>query len=197
MRPLAVFVALALFVSSARAADAGGPPGEGAEGARSWGLLLDAGFPEGAAVGVVFRPVSEVRIWAGPAWNVVAFGVQGGVTVVPWHLGVSPILSLEGGRYFSADATFLANRSGGVPKEIEPLLEDVSYDYGALHLGVEVGARSGFAVSLRAGLAYVSLRARGTATATDSGSSGAIVTFTDPRVRATVPSVKLALQLWF
>ncbi len=162
-----------------------------------WGLLLDAGFPEGASAGAVFRPVSEVRFWVGPTWSFVAFGVQGGVTIIPWHIGISPLLSLEAGRYFAADATFLAKGSNGVPKEIEPLLERVSYDYAAAHLGFEIGTKNGLGLSLRAGLAYVSLLARGTATTADSGGSGTVVTFTDPRVRATVPSVKLGVQLWF
>jgi hypothetical protein len=161
-----------------------------------WGLVVDAGFPEGAAVSAVFRPVSQLRFWAGPTWNVIAYGVQGGVTFVPWHLGVSPILSIEGGRYFSPDASFIARRADEIPDELEPLLEDVKYDYAAAHVGVEVGTRDGFAVSLRAGLAYVSLRARGQVTAATDGGTGT-VTLADPRIRGTVPSVKLGLQLWF
>jgi hypothetical protein len=163
-----------------------------------WGLLLDGGFPAGLAASVVFRPVPEVRFWAGPAWNVAAFGVQAGVTLVPFHVGISPTLSLEGGRYFQADATFLARRSSGVPQELEPLLAETGYDYAAAHVGIEVGTRDAFALSIRAGLAYVSLQARGTATTTaGSGGSSATIAFTDPAIRGTVPSVKLGVQLWF
>jgi hypothetical protein len=161
------------------------------------GLLVDAGFPEGAAVSVVYRPVPQVRLFAGPAWSVVAWGAQLGVTIVPWHLGISPVLSLEGGRYFAADADFLARNASGIPDEIEPLLHDVTYDYAALHVGIEIGTRDAFALSLRAGLARVWLEARGTTTVTDSGGSGTIVTFSDPSLRGTLPSVKLGLQLWF
>jgi hypothetical protein len=160
-----------------------------------WGLSVEAGFPEGAAVSLVYRPVSQVRLWAGPAWSVIAFGAQAGVTLVPWHLGLSPILSLEGGRYFSPDARFLARNASGVPEEIEPLLKDVSYDYAAAHVGLELGTRDAFALSLRVGLAYVAIDAKGRATSTDA--SGTTVTFVDPRVRGTLPSVKLGLQLWF
>jgi hypothetical protein len=121
-----------------------------------------------------------------------------GVTVIPWHLGLSPVLSLEGGRYFASDATFLARNSSGIPEEIEPLLHDVTYDYAALHVGIELGTRDAFALSLRAGLARVWLDARGTTTVTDpSGGSGAEVTFSDPSLHGTLPSVKLGLQLWF
>lgn len=164
-----------------------------------WGLDVEAGVPEGIAPSAVFRPVSAIRLWAGPAWNYVGWGVQGGVTLVPWHLGVSPLLSLEGGRYFSADASFLArSSSGGVPQELEPLLRNVSYDYAAAHVGIEIGARDGLAFSIRAGLAYVSATASGTATTNGTSAGGAYtLSFTDPHIRGTVPSVKLGMQLWF
>ncbi len=164
-----------------------------------WGLLAAGGFPEGLAADLVFRPVSEVRLFAGPMWNYVGWGVQGGVTLIPWHMGVSPILSLEGGRYFSADATFLAGKAGGVPAEIEPLLKHVAYDYAALRVGVEIGTRDAFAITVEAGLSYVSLTAKGTTTTQVDVGGGTIasVSFTDPHVRGTMPSVKAGVQLWF
>ncbi len=164
-----------------------------------WGLLAGAGFPEGIAADLVFRPVSEVRLFAGPMWNWVGWGVQGGVTLIPWQMGVSPILSLEGGRYFSADATFLAGNAGGIPAEVEPLLRNVSYDYGSLRVGIEIGSRDAFAITVLAGLSYVSLTAHGTSTTTvtTSGGQTATVTFTDPHLRGTMPSVKAGVQFWF
>ncbi len=166
---------------------------------RRWGLDLEGGVPEGLQASAVFRPAAEIRLFAGPAWNYIGWGIQGGAMLIPWQLGVSPFLSVEGGRYFSADASFLArSSSSGVPQELEPLLKHVSYDYAAAHVGIEVGARDGFAVSLRAGLAYVSATARGTATTSGTSSAGAYtLSFTDPHIRGTVPSVKLGVQLWF
>lgn len=164
------------------------------DGPARWGLVADAGFPEGAAVSAVFRPVSSVRFFAGPAWNYVGFGVQGGIAVVPWHFAITPVLSAEVGRYFGADVSFIARDGSGVPVELKPLLRDMTYDYGAVHAGIELGSQSGLTLSVRAGLAYVSLRARGTVT-TDSG--GTVVTFSDPRVRSTLPSVKVGLHYWF
>ncbi len=166
-----------------------------------WGLLVGGGFPEGLAADVVFRPVTEVRLFAGPMWNWVGWGVQGGVTLIPWHVGVNPVLSLEGGRYFSADATFLAGNAGGVPVELEPLLRKVTYDYASLHVGIEIGTRDAFAITVLAGLSYVSLTANGTTTTTvttgGSTPQTATVTFTDPHVRGTMPSVKAGVQFWF
>ncbi len=191
LAPVAVLSALLLAPAAARADGLEKEPPR-------WGLDVEGGFPEGIAASAVFRPVSEIRLFAGPAWNYVGWGLQGGVTVVPWHLGVSPFLSLEGGRYFSADASFLARSSSGVPAELAPLLKHVGYDYAAAHLGLEFGTRDAFAFSIRAGLAYVSATASGTATTTGtSNGSDYTLAFTDPHLRGTVPSVKLGLQLWF
>lgn len=163
-----------------------------------WGMSVQGAFPEGLGADLVFRPVSEVRLFAGPMWNYVGWGVQGGVTLIPWQMGISPLLSLEAGRYFSADATFLARRSGGVPAELEPLLKNVSYDYAALHAGIEIGTRDAFAFTVLAGLSYLSLTANGTSTTqVTTGGTTATVTFTDPRLRATMPSAKVGLLFWF
>ncbi len=182
-------------------ARADGDPAKGAatERAPRWGLVAGGGFPEGIAADAVFRPVSEVRLFAGPMWNYVGWGVQGGVTLIPWHLGVSPLLSLEAGRYFSADATFLAGKAGGVPADIEPLLRHVAYDYAALRVGVEIGTRDAFAITVEAGLSYVSLTAKGTATSLVDVGGGTIATvaFTDPHVRGTMPSAKAGVVFWF
>jgi hypothetical protein len=214
--PIAVLAALALWAGAARAQDALAPPATApaapppaapsptpavarpAERPPRWGLSVGGGLPEGLAVNAVFRPVSEIRLHAGPAWNYVGWGVQGGVTIVPFQIGVSPILDLEGGRYFAADASFLANGSSGIPVELKPLLKNVSYDYFSAHVGIEIGTRDAFAISILAGLSYVSLTAEGTSsTGGSSGGTTAAVTFTDPNVHGTVPSARVGLQLWF
>lgn len=190
MRPAALALAL-LVALPAKAAGADPSPPD----AVRWGLELSGGFPQGAALSAVFRPVDHVRFWAGPAWNYVGFGIQGGVAVVPWHLALTPVLSAEVGRYFGADVSFVASEGQGVPPELRPLLSDMSYAYGALLAGVELGSQRGLTLSLRAGLAYVSLAARGTVTSQQP--DGTTVRFTDPRVRGTFPSVKLGLHYWF
>ena len=169
-----------------------------AKEASPWGLLVEGGFPEGLAASVVFRPVPEVRLWAGPAWNYLGWGVHGGVTVIPWHMGLSPFLSFGGGRFFSADATFLSG-SSGVPEEVEPLLSNVSYDFLNARVGIEIGTRDAFAITIAAGLSYVSLDAKGTTTTPVDmgGGTTATVTFTDPHLRGTIPSASVGVQLWF
>jgi hypothetical protein len=174
------------------------PPPRESPALPRFGLSLGAGFPHGAALGLVYRPAPAVRLWAGPAWNYASFGLHAGAAIQPWRLAVSPVLSAEAGRYFSSDVSFAAKDASGVPEELAPLLEDVRYAYGAVHLGLEVGSPTGLSFSLGVGLAYVSIQATGTARATeDTGGSTATVEFDDPRLRGTLPSVKLGLQYWF
>lgn len=193
LAPFVLAFALLLAPKPTRAEEAAGLRGDAKP---AWGLVVDAGFPEGGTVSLLFRPVPSVRFFAGPAWNWVGFGLQGGVAVAPWQLALTPVLSVEVGRYFSADASFLASESQGVPSEIAPLLDDVGYSYAAVHAGVEIGSQRGLVFSLRAGLSYLSLQARGTATVTDAD-TGTVVQFTDPKVRGTVPSLKLGVLFWF
>ncbi len=224
MRALVTAAALALAVRPAFADDAGGvdtSTGKDAAAAQSaglpepaanvaakesareeaahsnaWGLAIDAGLPEGAAVSLAFRPVPKIRFWAGPAWNYVSWGLQGGITAVVMRSVITPIISAEGGRYFKTDVSFLARNSQGVPEELKPLLANMGSWYAAAHVGVEAGNPRGLSMSLRAGISYMVLDSRGTATFTDQG-TGVVVTMTNPRVRGAMPSLKLGVQYWF
>lgn len=195
--PLPVLAALALAVAAplaARAAEAPLPPPPRQAREPMLGLRLELGVPEGATVALLFRPAPAFRLWAGPSWNVVAWGLQGGVAVVPFQLAVSPVLSAEVGHYFDADLTHFVKPSSGAPAEVQPLLRSAGYTYVAGHLGVELGSQRGLTFTVQGGLAYVVARPGGTYTTTSGGSQ---VTFRDPRFRATAPSVKLGLQYLF
>lgn len=163
-----------------------------------WGLALGGGFPNFATASLVFRPVSHLRFSAGPAWNYVGWGVQGGVALVPWRFWIAPIVSLEGGRFFRTNLGFLAkgsNESDGVPEEVKPLLEKVDYSYAALDVGLELGSQRGFSSSIRLGVSYVSIAAHGAATYTSD--DGTVVSIRDPALHGTLPSLKLGFQYWF
>lgn len=172
------------------------PPARTAADPR-FGIALDVGAPAGATLALAFRPTRAFRVFAGPAWNYLSWGVQGGIVLVPWRLAISPALSVEAGHYFGTDLSRFVNDSTGAPAGTEPLLRDVGVTYGAAHLGVEVGAQRGLAFSLRAGLAFVMASASGRSEPSGSDPGGAQVTVRDPRVRATTPSVKLGVQYFF
>jgi hypothetical protein len=162
-----------------------------------WGFALAAGFPDLATASVLYRPFSRVRLWAGPGWNSVAWGLQGGVALVPWNAWIAPVISAEAGRFFRSDLSFLAKDSGGVPEGMKPLLEQVDYTYGALALGADLGSPGRFAFTIRLGLSYVSIHANGTASFTSESGSGARFQLRDPSFRGTLPSLKLGVQYWF
>jgi hypothetical protein len=200
--------AAARYEAEARAAASPAPPetasedaGDGSEAAAThrglprWGLALGAGFPDFATASLMYRPVSRVRLFAGPAWNYVAWGVQGGVAVVPWSWPVSPVLSLEAGKFKRSDLGTLASSDGEDAAKVKPLLARVDYAYAAVDVGVEIGSPRGFAFSLKVGLSWVSVGTRGAATyATDGGST---VTLRDPAFRGTLGSAKMGFHYWF
>ncbi|HTN51942.1 MAG TPA: hypothetical protein VML50_06030 [Anaeromyxobacter sp.] len=157
------------------------------------GVLLDLGVPAGSSLSLVYRPIRWFRVFAGPAWDYLSFGVQGGMSFSPWDWKVAPCVEGEVGRYFDASASRFVHSSGNL--DLKSLLQDVGYQYAALHLGFEVGSQRGFTFSLRAGLAWAQLAARGTSQTTSS--DGTVVTVTDPKVRAVSPSVKLGFQYFF
>ena len=82
---------------------------------------------------------------------------------------------------------------------MEPLLTNVSYDFLNARLGIEIGTRNAFAITIAAGLSYVSLDAKGTTTTQVDvgGRTTATVAFTDPHLRGTIPSASVGMQLWF
>lgn len=196
--PLLAVAALIVAVPYAGRADESDgafEPSPGRWSSMRWGLALGAGFPDFATASVTLRPVDQVRLYAGPSWNYVGWGIQGGVALVPWDFWIAPVVSLEAGRFFRTNLGFLAKDDGGMPAGMRPLLERIDYSYAALDVGVEIGSQRGLSLSLRVGLSYVSISANGTATYTSD--DGTIVTFADPAVRGTLPSLKLGVQYWF
>ncbi len=161
-----------------------------------WGLLVDAGVPDGASVSALFRPVPLVRLSLGPTWNYLGYGVQAGVGLTPFRWALTPSLNLDGGRYFRSDLRFLSSQRG-VPDQLKPILDKVSYGYVSGQLGLEVGSPSGFSFFVRAGLSYVWTTVRGTATSTVDAGSGTTVQITNPKFTGTLPSVKLGCIYFF
>jgi hypothetical protein len=161
------------------------------------GLRLDVGVPDGVVAALVYRPVRSVRFSGGAAWNALGFGYQLGVGLVPFRLAVTPSLNLDYGHYFDADATFVG-RQANVAPEVAPLLRSVAYDYVSGLVGLELGSPRGVSFSVKAGLSYLWTRVHGAAESIQSAGGGdAVVRVEDPRVRATLPTVKLGLLIYF
>ena len=124
-------------------------------GGRHYGLLVDGGVPGGAGLAGMFRPWRFLRLEGGLNWNYLSFGLRGGVTVIPFEWGLTPTLHLEGGHFFSGDASRFA--SGGGAKV---LLGHIPEDYLSASLGLEFGSQQRFVFFLRMGLCWIRTEAQ-------------------------------------
>jgi hypothetical protein len=159
------------------------------------GFALGVGAPHAATLDVLYRPLPWLRLSAGPSWAYVGWGLHGGVVLSPIRWAISPTLGLEAGRFFRVDANkYFTSADPGM----KPLLSQVQLEYLAATIGLEFGSQRGFSFSLRAGLAWLQVDARGTGTFASTGgtpgANDAVVTVTDPAIRGTTPTVQLAFQ---
>lgn len=159
------------------------------------GLALGAGVPQAATLDVIYRPLPWLRLAAGPSWGYAVWGLHGGLVLAPVRWAVSPTLGLEVGRFQELNGNRFATSAG---VEVEPLLRRLSVQYAAATLGLEFGSQRGFAFSLRLGMAWLDIHSHGTGTLTGSGGTAgqndAVITVTDPRIRASTPTLQLAFQ---
>lgn len=192
MSPL-VLAALLSLATRARAAEADAAPADPSvrQEPPQLAVALDLGVPEGLAASLLYRPWAPLRLRAGPAWNYLSWAVQGGVDLVaPVAWPATPVLSLDAGHGFEGDLSRFASASSG----LSPVLRRVSYDWAAVLLGVELGAPRGLVFSVRAGLGYFWMDARGRADVASSSSQNVSYHVADPKLRGTIPCVKLGLH---
>jgi hypothetical protein len=154
------------------------------------GLQLSAGFPQGFAGSVVVRPLPWLRVHGGGAHNVLGPGIQGGVTLVPWRLAVTPTLTLDAGHFFETDVS--DDFSGTFPSAFDPSLREFGYQFYAAQLGIELGSQRSFLFFLRGGLAWVRSGLDGVSGFRPEGED-TIVDVSDVKLRAVVPTVNLGL----
>lgn len=122
------------------------------------GAELEAGFPDGLGFSGVWSPVRWFRIQVTGLTNGAGLGVRAGITAspaIPVTRLVRLLIGLEGGRYFSTDATWLP----GIPKTrlLRAVLHDVSYSFASAQLGLDIGAKW-LRFIVRGGLSYLDLQ---------------------------------------
>jgi len=192
--PTALVVALAAALPAR--GDEGGPSSAPPAGdaAPGWlGVGIDAGFPDGLAASATFRPWRPLRLDAGVAYNVLAFGLRAGATLVAPTGRVAPLLRVEVGHAFSADASGLAERFARLTPAERILLADVGYTYASAQLGAEFRTSRRSAVVVRAGLAYFSAPVHGFQAALQTTSPRS--TADDASVHATAPTASVGFLL--
>jgi hypothetical protein len=164
--------------------------------APQFGLAAGAGVPGGAALAGVFRPWPFLRGEAGLNWNYVGFGVRGGVSYIPFEWGVTPTLNLEGGHFFSGDASsFVGNDRPGV----QLLLRDVREDFVTASVGLEVGSQQRFVFFLRLGMSWIWSGARNVQQAIaleNAGSASTVKSAGDISLLLRTPTASLGVILF-
>jgi hypothetical protein len=139
MRPVLV---AACLLAAPPAAGADSPLGlASSSGSRRFGLMLDAGVPDGANASLVLRPWRAVRFHAGGSYNLVSPGIRAGVSLIPLDFWISPTLTIDGGHYFEGNANETIQRLSGDTSFSNAMLDRVGYDYANARLGIELGRK--------------------------------------------------------
>lgn len=122
-----------------------------------FGLLLDAGLPEGAGLSAAFRPTRTVRLHLGATHNGLRLGGRAGITLLPMHGWYTPSFTFEVGHTLAGNANTLARRMADTSQPPLLAMERVGYSYASTHLGFELGQPGSFMVFLRAGVSWIEL----------------------------------------
>jgi hypothetical protein len=126
---------------------------------RMFGVTMDVGVPDGAALGIVVRPRFDwLRIAGAVTHNGIAPGLRFGVTLDPIDFPVAPTLTVEGGHYWQGTLPTVSDSP------------TVGYNYANIHLGLEIGSRATFRFFLRGGVSYLDVNASNI----NMGSSGTV-----------------------
>lgn len=162
------------------------------------GLQLDGGFPDSAAVSVLYRPWRWVRVSGGMLYDYAGYGVRAGVAVVP-YFPIAPSLNLEVGRLFEANAAAAISKHAELPDEVRPLLERFGYTFANAQLGLEIGHHNWFVFFVRAGISRIWLTVHNTGAAAQAaaGDASTRVSASDTQVRLGVPSAKAGFMIFF
>ncbi|MCP3104371.1 hypothetical protein LZ198_36455 [Myxococcus sp. K15C18031901] len=177
-------------VTSAHAQEGGAEP-------YRFGVLLDAGAPHGVGLSAVLKPLPWLRVHAGPTTNTLSLGVRGGVSILPLQTFIAPSLNAEVGHSFGADYKEVVDWLGATPNRNYDSIRDVSYDYVAGTVGLEVGAASRFNFYLHLGLSYVRMGVDDASALLQDATDDPDVTARNLTIRATVPSVKVGFIFYF
>jgi hypothetical protein len=161
---------------------------------KSFGFQIDAGVPDGLGLGILFRPIPFLRLQGSGLYNVAGFGARAGITIVPFQFFIVPTLTVEGGRYFTGDATQFA---ASVPPELSPMLRNISYDFANAHLAIELGVPQHFIFGIRFGLSYLQSTAAGSGQVLQDQVGDPTLEVADLTLRAVFPSAKISISAFF
>jgi hypothetical protein len=160
-------------------------------GHRRFGVMADAGVPDGANASLVLRPIRMLRLHAGAGYNMISTGYRAGASFVPLGTWVAPTLNVDIGRYAEGDANPIARTVSGDPTFSSPMLDKVGYDYLNAHVGLELG-RDWATFYVHAGMSRVSGQIRGL----EEAAEGDVTISEDPNVTMWAPSARIGLIVY-
>jgi len=173
----------------------GASPEVSSEEEHHWlGVALELGVPDVLGVSLAVSPWYWLRLQAGVITNLLAPGVRGSLTLVPFNFGISPSLTVEGGHMFDGDANKITRRYFGIESAV---LERIGYSYTSAHLGLEFGDPNGFSFYLRAGITYAVAKVHNLQQVLQEETADSSITFKDPTFSYLGPSAKLGFILFF
>jgi hypothetical protein len=120
-----------------------------------FGIMADAGIPDGAQGSLVLRPWKALRASVGGGYNMISKGVRVGVSLLPFGRG--PSGTIEAGHYFEGNASAAAAKFLGPGIEASAIsgpLQRVGYDFVNAHLGLDFGYKRA-TFYLHGGMSYV------------------------------------------
>ncbi|AKF83639.1 hypothetical protein SAMN05443572_10482 [Myxococcus fulvus] len=190
--------ALACLTALATGAAAHAQEGEGGgDSPYRFGLLVDAGAPHGIGLSAVLKPVPWLRLQAGPTTNTLSLGLRGGLSILPLQTFIAPSINAEAGYYFGSDYNDVVDWLGAKPSRATSAIQDISYNYVAGSVGLEIGAASRFNFFLHLGLSYVRLGVKDATALIEDATDESDITARNLTVRATIPSVKVGFLFYF
>ena len=161
------------------------------------GAMADLGFPDGATVSLVYRPIRAIRAHAGISHNAISLGERFGVTIAPFSWWATPTLSVEYGHYADGNANPLVRMATGDATLDSKVLDRVGYRYANARVGLELG-RKWFTFYLHAGVSRITGTVHNISSETMTGNEGTTtVTFSkDPSVKLWGPSARIGFVVY-
>jgi hypothetical protein len=120
-----------------------------------FGLLVDAGLPDGAGASITLLPTAWLRFHVGVLSNGVSPGFRGGLTLAPFHFGITPIFSVEAGHYLEGDANQAVRMITQDMSFHSDALTRFGYDFANAQVGFEVGPPDRWAFYVKGGASYL------------------------------------------
>jgi hypothetical protein len=175
-----------------------------ARSAEKWpmfGVMADAGIPDGANASLVVRPWHWLRGYAGGGTNSIARGWRTGASLLPF--GAGPSLSVEYGHYGEGNANGLVGHLVQGGWEGSPILDRVGYDYANAHVGLDFGGKY-FVFFIHGGISRVVTTVHNMDAAISNGTksnpsvtgSTTVVVNQDPTLKVVGSSLKIGLILF-